>query len=30
VRRVILRGQVAYEDGQVLAERGAGRLIGDA
>jgi len=30
VQRVILRGQVVYEDGQVLAERGAGRLIGDA
>ena len=29
VRRVILRGEVAYEDGQVLAEPGFGQLLPD-
>lgn len=27
VRRVIIRGQVAFEDGQILAEPGSGRLL---
>jgi dihydroorotase len=29
VRRVILRGEIVYEDGQVLAEPGTGRLLPD-
>lgn len=29
VRRVVLRGKLVYEDGQVLAEAGSGRLLPD-